>query len=841
MSMSSTTHDALLGQSDHGPAAGFASPGTDPVYAPIPELEPVHRDLGLRIDIGERTVQGTLTLTLSARVREARTLSLDAVGFEQIVVASQGVDSRYDGNKLHVTLGEALAQGEQTTLTLTWTVRDPMAGLRFNNGGPNGVFAASDHETSRARYWFPCVDHPLVRPTARIKITHQAGLTALSAGELVGTVDSGDGWESTTWQLDQRTPAYLLCVVVGDLVAYEDGAFNGAPLAYYAPKPATAESLRLAFGRTGEMLEYLTAKLDRPLPWPKYFQFAVEGIGGAMENVSLVSWDSVWLMDERYHAEMGWLVDSVNLHEMSHTWFGDRVVCREFAHVWLKESWATYMEGVFIEDTQGTDAFHMHLHEDAISYQGEVESRYARPIMTRLFESGWDMFDHHLYPGGAWRLHMLRCQLGDETFWSGVRSYVALYDEKVADTADFRKEMEKASGTNLNAFFDQWFCQAGYPQLKAKWTEENGTGVLRIEQTQENKEKDIGLFDFPLQVAVEHESGQWTQHSLNISERVAELRMPLMGGAKQIVIDPETRLLHSLDFDPGRDRLIAALKGPHVRGRIHAAQALAESGDRVAIQAIVDAWSTESGWQVRRAWARYLGASPTTAAAHALAKILVLEQEPPVMTVLCASCEKHRDPVLAQALLDWLAVPNRPYRASAHALTALGKQREAAPLDTLLKASFGESWWGWIQRGAMAGLGASGQPEAIPRLREAILDAELPRSVRLAAIPAYAECARMQERPVREAALADLADVSRHPDYGTRMAAGSAIKALGEAAGVGELKGLLQRVVIQDKPRVRKLAEGLAAQDPAADRKALEKMEDRMRKLEARLASLEAR
>lgn len=211
------------------------------------------------------------------------------------------------------------------------------------------------------------------------------------------------------------------------------------------------------------------------------------------------------------------------------------------------------------------------------------------------------------------------------------------------------------------------------------------------------------------------------------------------------------------------------------------------------------------------------------------------------MTVLLASCEKHRDPVLAQALLDWLAVGERPYRASAHALTALGKQRDAAPLDTLIKASFEESWWGWIQRGALTGLGASGQLEAIPRLRQACLDADLPRSVRLAAIPAYAACARLQDRPLREIALADLTDVSHHPDYGTRMAAGAAIQALGEKAGVGEIQGLLQRVAIQDKPRVRKLAEGLAAQDPAADRKALEKMEDRLRKLEARLASLEAR
>ena len=94
------------------------------------------------------------------------------------------------------------------------------------------------------------------------------------------------------------------------------------------------------------MLDWMTGFLDSTYPYPKYFQVAVPGIGGAMENISLVSWDDSWLVDERAHAEFGWLVDVINLHEMAHTWFGDVVVCRDFAHSWLKESWATYMESI---------------------------------------------------------------------------------------------------------------------------------------------------------------------------------------------------------------------------------------------------------------------------------------------------------------------------------------------------------------------------------------------------------------------------------------------------------------------------------------------------------------
>lgn len=823
------------------PTPGFAGPETSPKYAPVPELEPVHLELDLRLDLPNKSVHGEQTLTLHARRSGARKLSLDAVHFQSLRVDDQpGLSWRYDGQKLHLEWAEGLKSGQRITAHLRWEVVDPIAGLRFGSAD-EGTFVASDHETSRARYWIPAVDHPLVRTTAEIRLHHDPAHTAVSAGALVGTKPGQDGLAVTTWRLDERTPIYLLCVVVGDLVCAEDGAFEGAPIAYYAPRPHSAENLLRSFGRSAEMLQYLTTKLDRPLPWPKYFQFAVAGIGGAMENVSLVSWDDAWVMDETYHAEMGWLVDSVNLHEMAHTWFGDRVVCREFAHVWLKESWATYMEGVFVEDTIGSEAFHGHMHEDAIAYQGEVASRYARPIVTRHFESGWDMFDHHLYPGGAWRLHMLRQQLGDEVFWDGVRSYLARFDEQVADTADFRKELEAASGRNLNAFFDQWFHRPGYPQLKAEWSQDDGQGTLRVTQTQIDKDKGIGAFTFPLVVAVEHSAGQWTRHTLQCEHAVTSLTVPLTGPVVSIVLDPDTQLLHKLDFDPGRDRLIRALSGDSVRGRIHAAQALCDSGDPTGIHAIVAAWTKEPAFRVRRAWARYLGSAKSHAAPAALAQILELETDPKVMTTLCAACENHRAPELSAALQDWLAVPGRPYRASGHALTALGKQRADAPIDLLIEKSKDSGWWGWVQRGAMLGLGESGHISALERLHEVTLDPSIRRPVRIAATTALGVCARVQDRAQRERTLAQLAVLARHPDYGTRMAAAQAIKALGEPAGASEIDGIVERVAVQDKPRVRKLAAALRKSDPGSDRKTIESLEERLRKLEARLATLEGK
>ena len=135
-----------------------------------------------------------------------------------------------------------------------------------------------------------------------------------------------------------------------------------------------------------------------------------------MENISLTTWDDVFITDETLHAEWGWLVDLINLHEMAHSYFGDAVVCRDFAHAWLKEGWATYMESVWLGDTVGEDALHLQMYEESLHYRNEADNRYVRPIMTRQFNSSFQMYDGHLYPGAAWRVHMLRHMLGEGDF-----------------------------------------------------------------------------------------------------------------------------------------------------------------------------------------------------------------------------------------------------------------------------------------------------------------------------------------------------------------------------------------------------------------------------------------
>lgn len=55
-----------------------------------------------------------------------------------------------------------------------------------------------------------------------------------------------------------------------------------------------------------------------------------------MENISLTTWDGIFVVDGNLAREWKDITDTINIHEMSHSYFGDSLVIRHFEHAWLK-------------------------------------------------------------------------------------------------------------------------------------------------------------------------------------------------------------------------------------------------------------------------------------------------------------------------------------------------------------------------------------------------------------------------------------------------------------------------------------------------------------------------
>ena len=835
------------------PASGFARPAAEPRYAPDLGLEPTHLELAATVDVFAGSLRGRVTHTLTCRTAGWRTLTLDAVALDDLAVeGSHPLTWRYDGDRVHVRFADAPAVGDTRTVTVTWAVTRPLTGLVCGASDPDKlgeapVFVATDHETERARYWLPCVDHPTVRPTLQIAIRADARFTALANGAQVSLESHDDGAATTTWRLDSPCPSYLLCFVVGDLVRFSEEPLGEVPVEAWAPRPFTPDHLRLSFDGTRDLITWVTGRLGRALPWPKYSQFAAAGVGGAMENISLVSWDDAFVADQRLRDEFGYLIDIVNLHELTHTWFGDRVVCRDFAHSWLKESWATYMETVWLEETQGADVATSWFLVDHRVYTDEADSSYVRPIQTRRFDSSWDLFDAHLYPGGAWRLHMLRHRVGDDAFWAGTRDYLDRFEGQVAESDDFRRCMERASGRSLARFFEQWFESPGYPKLKAKWSfdGDKGHGTLTIEQTQQDESAGVGFFDISVEVALEAADGAWSRHAIDLDGRTGALVVALDAAPKQVVVDPDSHLLHGLEFDPGRDLLERTLThSDSLRGKLHAVATLCKKGRPAGIASVEAAYRDEPLFLQRRHYARALGESGSPAALAALVRLLDHEADPQVMSALTDALGRYRDKRAAWALEAWLERPERPYRAAAAALVALGKQRDPALVPLLVAHSRNEGWWGWTQRGALQGLGQTGALEAYAHLREVVAGETVRASVLPAAVEALGACARWLEAPLRAQAGELLADRVRHDQHAVRLAAGRGLLALREPAGVATLRRLREHVSVQHQASIDRLRDKLAKAGSTTATTRLEgqvsTLTDQLRDLQERLDKLEA-
>ena len=148
--------------------------------------------------------------------------------------------------------------------------------------------------------------------------------------------------------------------------------------------------------------------------------------------------------------------DGLVAHELAHQWWGDLVTCHGWHHNWLNESWATFCENLYAERAHGDEAAAWDRIEKFSAYVAQDLGQYRRPIVFDRYTIPMDLFDRHSYEKGSLVLGMLRDELGDEPFFRGARLYLARHAEGFADTHEFRRAMEDASGRDLNWFFDQW-------------------------------------------------------------------------------------------------------------------------------------------------------------------------------------------------------------------------------------------------------------------------------------------------------------------------------------------------------------------------------------------------
>ena len=607
----------------------FKLPEAKAHYSPTLDFHTEHIRIELGVDFEKRSIAGSTTLEIMPVRAGIRAARFDAVelNVKSISVDGSPTDFEYDNEVLEVPLGRQAAK-HSVRVEYDAVPRDGVFFTAPDKEHPEkGVQAWSHNEAEAARHWFPCHDHPGDRATSELILTVPKEFRVISNGRLLSSENHG---ETTTyhWREDVPHSTYLTSFVAAKLSVIEEDV-DGIKIRYNFPESKRNDVMRY-FGETPKIIRTMGELVGMKYPYEKYDSTTVEDfIAGGEENIDATTYAMNYYPDASSEEDFATSYSvphqgAVNLvaHETAHMWFGDLVTCADWPHAWLNEGFATYFELLYMEKTRGVDHMRWELSSRVGVYFEEDEEKYRRPIVEREYVWPDDIFDGHLYPKAAAMLHELRFMVGDEAFFRGVSSYLKAFARSTAETSDFRRAIEKASGLQLEEFFEQAFYKKGYPEFEVgyAWDDTARTGTLRVKQVQ-GTEDGTPLFKLPCEV-VFYTSGQRRVFNVVLEGAEQTLTFALPSKPNVVELDPRQWLLKKVKFEKTLDLLLSQLAGSEdASSRAEAATALGKTRSEMAIQGLKRAATEDRFWHVQSCALRALGEMGTQAALEALLEV----------------------------------------------------------------------------------------------------------------------------------------------------------------------------------------------------------------------------
>jgi aminopeptidase N len=394
--------------------------------------------------------------------------------------------------------------------------------------GTDGVYLAG------TTFWYAYFDNDLIT----FELTTQApkGWQLISQG----SGDAGDDSGAVVWRSPQ--PVDEIYLVGGPLLRYQQQHDNvSAEVFLHDAEPALAQRYLEATGRYLTMYESLIG----PYPYDKFAlveNFWETGYG--MPSFTLLGPAII---------RFPFILTSSYPHEILHNWWGNSVFVDYETGNWC-EGLTAYLADHLLQEQRGQGAefrrttlqrYRNFVREDRDFPLTEFRSRHS--AVTEAVGYGKTLMG----------FHMLRRQLGDETFITGLQRFYKERQQTKASFSNLRTAMEAVSDHDLAPFFSVWTEQTGAPLITVDRTRVRGTRggykvTGRIQQ-----QLDQGPFPLEVPIVVQTAAG------------IARYVVPLHGQRANFALPSIERPL-ALAVDPNFDlfRLLYAEETPPAVGQI---------------------------------------------------------------------------------------------------------------------------------------------------------------------------------------------------------------------------------------------------------------------------------
>lgn len=297
--------------------------------------------------------------------------------------------------------------------------------------------------------WFACKIPRATRLELLLDLFLPKDIKSLGVGRQIAATDLPDNLTLYQWRSDRPTSPYLFAFAAGDFPEIIIHTAQGQ--LRYLNGIGEAADLPALFAQTEDIVAFFAKRAGMDLPGGEYAQLLVPG-RAAQETMSFSLIGKGELDLEREDPSSAWVI----AHELAHQWWGNLVTTETWRDFWLNEGFATFMVAAWEQHRFGEAAYQQELDVFRKRREQLRERGYDKPLTWNGTYPSLGYRRAVQYSKGALFLAHLREVMGDEAFWSGIRSYTIAHSGETATSTDFQLAMEQSSGLDLGLHFDEW-------------------------------------------------------------------------------------------------------------------------------------------------------------------------------------------------------------------------------------------------------------------------------------------------------------------------------------------------------------------------------------------------
>lgn len=443
-------------------------------------------DLSGAADPANATFRSTTTVRFTATPGASTFIDLIAPTVHAVTLNGTALDPERVFTDSRIALADLRADNELTVVADCAYMHTGEGLHRFTDPADGETYLYTQFEVPDARRMYTVFEQPDLKATFRFTVTVPEDWTVLSNSPTPAPTPAAAGTHTFAFEPCERISSYITAIVAGPYVGATDvyTAADGrtVPLGVYCRK-SLAEFMDseeiLSITKNG--FAYYEELFGTPYAFTKYDQaFVPEFNAGAMENAGIVTHRDDYIFRSRpVQARVERRAETI-LHELAHMWFGDLVTMKWWDDLWLNESFAEYCSTLAVaETTRWTDAWTTFqvLEKNWAYNQDQLSSTHPIAADINDLHDVEVNFDGITYAKGASVLSALVAYVGRESFFAGIKNYLAAHAYANATLADLLGELEQVSGRDLSAWTRVWLQEAGVTTLRLELNT-NADGVI---------------------------------------------------------------------------------------------------------------------------------------------------------------------------------------------------------------------------------------------------------------------------------------------------------------------------------------------------------------------------